>query len=499
MANFLFTDGEWSFDLLDKVWQEIEKIAKEEYHLDYFEPQFEIISSEIMMAAYTSSGLPVMYHHWSFGKHFVFTQDRYKRGQMGLAYEIVINSDPSIVYLMEENSMLMQTLVMAHAAAGHGSFFKGNYLFQQWTSPGAIVDYLIFAKKYITECEDKYGYDEVEDFLDSCHALQSYGIDRYKKPRELSPEKEEKRQREREEYLQQRIDDLWKTLPSKKKNKKEEEDKKGVSEPQENILYFIEKNAPLLKPWQREIIRIIRKLAQYFYPQMQTKMINEGWACLCHYHILYSLYDKGLLTEGCVIELLKTHTSVLFQPDWNDKRFTGLNPYYLGFNMFMDIKRMCENPTEEDKKWFPDVAGGDWLEEVTYAMENFKDESFILQYLSPKLIRDMKLFIISDEHDSPMYKVTHIYDDYGYQSIRESLAAQYDIGNQLPNIQVIDFDIEGDRTLFLRHTQNDRVPLSDSVDEMIKHLHKLWGFNILLESYDPSKDTVTEMYGCFNE
>ncbi|RLM50714.1 SpoVR family protein, partial [Halobellus sp. Atlit-31R] len=163
--------------------------------------------------AYTSVGMPVSYNHWAFGKHFLTTEKSYKRGQMGLAYEIVINSDPCIAYLMEENSLTMQALVIAHAAYGHNSFFKGNYLFRTWTDAEAIVDYMVFAKNYIAECEQRYGIDAVEELLDSCHALQNYGVDRYKRPAKLSVAQETARQKEREEYAQSQVNEIWRTLP----------------------------------------------------------------------------------------------------------------------------------------------------------------------------------------------------------------------------------------------------------------------------------------------
>lgn len=170
------TGSEWTFDLIDEYDREIRKIAVDEFKLDVYPNQLEVITAEQMMDAYSSVGMPVNYHHWSFGKHFVSTEKSYKRGQMGLAYEIVINSSPCIAYLMEENSMTMQALVIAHAAYGHNSFFKGNYLFRAWTDASAIVDYLVFAKSYISKCEERYGIDAVEELLDSCHALMNYGV-----------------------------------------------------------------------------------------------------------------------------------------------------------------------------------------------------------------------------------------------------------------------------------------------------------------------------------
>ena len=262
--------SEWTFDLLEKYDKEIARIAKE-YRLDTYPNQIEVITAEQMMDAYASVGMPISYHHWSYGKHFLQTQTHYQRGQMGLAYEIVINSDPCIAYLMEENTMCMQALVIAHACYGHNSFFKGNYLFKTWTDASAIIDYLVFARKYIKDCEERHGVDAVEEVLDASHALMNYGVDRYKRPRPISAEEEKQRQKNREEILQQQVNDLWRTIPTTEKEQQSKE-KRFPEEPQENLLYFLEKNAPLLKPWQREIIRIVRKLAQYFYPQRQTQV-----------------------------------------------------------------------------------------------------------------------------------------------------------------------------------------------------------------------------------
>ncbi len=282
--------GEWTFELIEAYHAEIDRVARN-YGLDTYPNQIELITSEQMMDAYSSVGMPVNYHHWSFGKSFLQTEKGYRRGQMGLAYEIVINSNPCIAYLMEENTMTMQALVIAHAAYGHNSFFKGNYLFRQWTNADAIVDYLLFARNYLSECEERYGEEEVELLLDSCHALMNVGVDRYKRPAKLSLTKELTRQRERAEYLQSQVNDLWRTLPAQQIKTQTVEARRFPPEPQENLLYFIEKNAPLLEPWQREVVRIVRKIGQYFFPQRQTQVMNEGWATYWHYTLIKTLFD----------------------------------------------------------------------------------------------------------------------------------------------------------------------------------------------------------------
>lgn len=482
-AEPISTGSEWTFALLEEYDRELAKLAAR-YQLDTYPNQIEVISSEQMLDAYASVGMPLMYNHWSFGKQFLSNQQNYQRGQMGLAYEIVINSNPCIAYLMEENTMPMQALVIAHACYGHNSFFKGNYLFRQWTDADSIIDYLLFAKNYIAECEEKHGVDAVEELLDACHALMNQGVNRYERPRPISPEEEKARIKEREEYIQRNLNDLWRTIPPREENEVKQTER-YPRDPEENILYFIEKNAPLLDTWQRELIRIVRKVAQYFYPQRQTQVMNEGWATFWHYHLMHEMYNEGHITEGFIMEFLHSHSSVVFQPDFDDPRYSGINPYALGFAMFQDIRRICENPTEEDRRWFPDLAGSDWLEAVHFAMKNFKDESFIMQYLSPKVMRDLKLFCIDDNEINPYLEVSAIHDDSGYRKVRESLAAQYNLGNREPNIQVYSVNTRSDRSITMRHFMHRGRPVdSDSTREIIKHIHRLWGFDVHVESVD---------------
>ena len=493
--KFISLSSEWTPDLLEKYDKQIAEIAAR-YKLDTYPNQIEIISAEQMMDAYSSIGMPLGYSHWSFGKQFLSVEKHYKRGHMGLAYELVINSNPCIAYLMEENTLPMQALVIAHACYGHNSFFKNNYLFKTWTSADAIVDYLLFAKNYVAECEERYGIDEVETILDAAHALMSHGVDRYKRPAKLSIHEEKARQLNRAEYLQSQINELWRTIPQNKEKIKAQETARFPSEPQENLLYFLEKNAPLLEPWQRELLRITRKMAQYFYPQKQTKVMNEGWATFWHYTILNTLYDEGYVSDDFMFEFLHNHTNVVYQPSFDSQYYSGINPYTLGFNMFCDIKRICEHPTEEDKKWFPDIAGSDWVTTLDFAMRNFKDESFISQFLSPKIMRDLKLFNLLDDEQREDYEISAIHNEEGYHTIRQILSEQYNLGNMEPDIQVYNVNVRGDRALTLRYTQRQNRPLTKDSVEVLKHLHTLWGFPVRLETLSSEDNSISLTHTC---
>ena len=498
-SGLLFSGSDWDFKTLSRAYEVIERVAVEELHLDTYPVQMEIISSEQMLDAYSSIGMPLMYRHWSFGKHFLYQELLYRKGGRGLAYEIVINSNPCIVYLMEENTMALQALVTAHAALGHNHFFKNNHLFQQWTDAGAILSYLDFAKSYITRCEERHGQAAVEAILDAAHALMEQGVFRYRRPPKLSSEKQREGLRERLEYEERSYNDLWRTIPKAKAEDqidetedKETERKKSLNLPEENLLYFLEKNSLILEPWQREILRIVRVVAQYFYPQRQTQVMNEGCATFVHYTIMNALFDRGLISEGAMLEILRNHSNVIFQPAFDDPRYSGINPYALGLDMMQDIQRISTEPTDEDRDWFPDIAGnGDWRATLLDAWANHRDESFIRQYLSPTLIRKWRLFTLIDAASEPHYEVASIHNERGYERIRTALAHSYDIGANRSDIQVVDVDILGDRHLRLQHKVKDGIVLEENGrDDTLRHIRNLWGYKVSLVGVDAETGAI---------
>ena len=492
-SELLFSGSDWNFAKLSRVYDEIEALGTAELGLDIYPVQMEVISSEQMLDAYSSVGMPLMYRHWSFGKRFLYDEFLYRKGARGLAYELVINSNPCIVYLMEENTMALQALVTAHAALGHNHFFKNNHLFRQWTDAGGILSYLDFAKGYIARCEERHGLAAVEAILDSAHALMEQGVFRYHRPPKLSSEQQREGLRERLEYEERSFSDLWRTLPPSQGKTKPEvgdeilaERKKSLKLPEENLLYFLEKNSLVLEPWQREIVRIVRVIAQYFYPQRQTQVMNEGCATFVHYTIMNTLFDRGRISEGAMLEILRNHSNVVFQPTYDDPRYSGINPYALGLDMMQDIQRISTAPTAEDRDWFPDIAGrGDWRDTLLDAWANHRDESFIRQYLSPALIRKWRLFVLADGADEPHYEVASIHNERGYARIRSALAQSYDIGASRPDIQVVDVDLLGDRHLRLQHKVKDGIMLEgQSRDATLRHIRNLWGYEVSLAAID---------------
>jgi stage V sporulation protein R len=486
MSDLLFDSDDWTFPMLEKFILHVEKIGREDLGFSLYPNQIEVISSSQMLDAYSSIGMPVMYNHWSFGKKLIQDTKKYQKGHMGLALEIVVNTNPCIAYLMEENSSMMQLLVLAHASVGHNFCFANNYMFKTWTDADSIIDYLNFAKNYIAECEQKYGMAEVEKILDSCHALMHNGVDKYTRARKLNAKQEEQRQQARLAHYAQTQTELWYVLDPRKQPETTM-DTNILTEPEENILYFIEKNSPILKPWQRELVRIVRKISQYWYPQMFTKVLNEGIATFTHYWILNTMYDRGQLSDGHMMEWLSSHANVVFQPSYDDPRFQGINPYALGFAIFRDIQRMCLDPTPEDIQWFPKLKNADWKSVVRQAATEYRDDSFVQQWLSPKVARDLKLFGIRDSQDENHIWVDAIHNEQTFVNLRLMLSEQYDVNAHMPTILVTKADLKGDRTLHLEHLRHMNRDLDNNTTTILAHVHRLWGYPVKLNSVTAQK------------
>ncbi len=197
-----------------------------------------------------------------------------------------------------------------------------------------------------------------------------------------------------------------------------------------------------------------------------------------------------------MLEFLQSHTNVVAQRGFDEPGFSGLNPYALGFAMFQDLKRVCEAPTPEDRAWFPEIAGTDWHDTLDFAMRNFKDESFVGQFLSPTLMRELRLFAIADHEQESELVIEAIHDESGYRRLRKLLSEQYKREAYVPDIQVVRFERGGDRSLTLRHTRLRDQPLAlEEAQEVMRHLGRLWGFGVRLESVDAS-GTVKSSLEC---
>jgi len=419
--------SDWSFDELTQWDERICEIAKG-YGLDWFEISYETIDYHEMIGAMSYHGLPSHYAHWSYGKSFERTHGMYNMGLEGLPYELIINSDPSIAYLMVENPLYLQILIMAHCV-GHSDFFKNNRTFRNTDPARAPIRFRSARNRIQSYIEDpSIGIDKVETILDACHSIQ-YQVDR--RGRTRLPEKELRR-----EYEQK--------IKSDKSGKyKNFNIDKLPLEPEFDVLRFILENGRKLADWEKDVIDIVHNESQYFMPQIRTKVMNEGWASFWHYRILHDLE----LPDAYHIPFLKTHNQVL-RP-WGLR----INPYHLGFEIFKDI---------EEKMG---------LDECFFAREIDSDESFIRRYLTEDKARELNLFTFSSKgRKNPDWTVDDILDETGWNEVRSSLINQVG-GNSIPVIYVD--NVEKD-TLILRHEHDGRDLEIDYADRCVKNIIELW-------------------------
>lgn len=490
-------------------------IAKDKYELDVYPNLIEIIRSDQMLDAYTTTGLPYSYRHWSFGKRRMEEERKYDASKH-MAYEIVINSNPCLSYCMDSNTPLLQMIVIAHAAYGHNAVFKNNYLFKdENTGADTILTENKRMRDYVAECEKRYGEQEVRMLLNFCHALKF--VDTSDNMRAHKPTQREWEQKRRQQNLQAHLNppstSVFNSVANQ--NAKPVEDYAHPRAGEKNILMFMAENAPHLPEWKRNIMRMVSRISQYFKPQMVTKILNEGMATYTHDKIITTMRDIGLVDYGMYQEYKQINAGVLFQQpgvvfardedgkivrDENGQPVEQLvgaqwNPYRLGLTILQEIERICKEPTEEDKKWFPQFAGEpDWFGMVKHAVFSSSDETFIQQYLSPKAMRELNMLSVESRVENKFYEVTAIHAGEGFRKMREVLAADQRIWEKLPHIELYDYQDRTDRCLILRHKSYDGK-LLDTVDaEMIlEYMHHQWEHPVVIESVDENGEVIDYM------
>lgn len=428
-------------------WNErIEEIAKKNA-LDYYPQEFEIISFQDMLCYEAYVGMPSHYPHWSFGKSYEKLKTLYQYNLTGLPYEMVINSDPCIAYLMKDNTLLLQILTIAHVY-GHNDFFKNNRLFAIGTRAANTVEmFKNHADRVRSYIQDpSIGYKKVERILDAAHALKMQ-CSRVIGAKKLT--REQKRQEMIKQYRNTRVRIPEFPMLEQKEEKAFPDIHKIPLEPEEDILLFLIEYGDL-EEWEKDILAIVREETAYFIPQIETKIMNEGWASWWHYNILQELH----LDQGLHMEFLKRHNLVI-RPHLGQ-----INPYYVGFKIFEDLYRRY---------------GKEKLFEVR-ALE--RDESFIRKYLTFDLCREMNLFEYDQEGD--YYVITEVANGTGWKKIRDSLARSVGLGT-MPVIFAADVT-KSDRTLYLEHEFDGRELEVNYASETLKYISELWGGKVVLRT-----------------
>jgi stage V sporulation protein R len=423
----------------------IEKIAKN-FGLDYYEQEFEYVGYKDMLAYEAYLGMPSRYPHWSFGKAYEKSSTIYKYNLSGLPYEMVINSDPCIAYLMKENTLLLQILTMAHVY-GHNDFFKNNRLFKEGTCASYTVEmfkvHADIVRKYIND--PSIGYEKVERILDAAHAIKLQ-TSRVVGEKRISDE--ELKQTIIEDYVNS---NQRRSILEPYKEKKIKDLNKIPLEPEEDILFFIIKHGNL-QEWEQNLLEIVRQETAYFIPQIETKIMNEGWASFWHYNILKKLNLKDEL----YLEFIKRHNDVIAPG------IGSINPYFIGFKIF---------------SYLYDKYG---IEKIFEVRRLERDESFIRKYLTEELCAELNLFEYAKENDK--YVIEEIADESGWINIRNTLSSSCGMGS-VPVIRVIDMS-SYDKTLTIEHVYDGRELNYTYADKTLKYIYELWGHKVILKSKD---------------
>jgi stage V sporulation protein R len=434
------------------------------YGLDCFPQEFEVCDHNEMLAYMAYSGMPSHYPHWSYGKTYEKTKTLYDHGAQGLPYEMVINSDPSLAYLMGDNSLCLNVLTVAHVY-GHNDFFKNNFTFSRTRPEFTLSSFKSHADRVRSYVEDpSIGQERVEYILDAAHAI-SMQCQRNMAVRKLS--EEEQRQRAFEASLPRQD-------PNRSIHRRQdyvEPDLRRIPvEPEENLLLFIRDYNPFLMDWEKDLLTIVHEETQYFIPQIETKIMNEGWASYWHYQIMTHLD----LPPDLRLEFMVHHNQVL-RPHPG-----GLNPYHLGFTIWDYIYKSYEGEEEADHRHQTDGKDA-----IFQARESERDSSFLRRFLDEPLCQRLGLFEYATNKND--YVVTEVADDVGWRQIRDSLVASVGMGS-IPVIKVSDGDHEGKRSMLLTHENEGRELEVEQTEKTLGYTYRLWGRAVSLDTTLSGKD-----------
>ncbi|MBB6451842.1 stage V sporulation protein R [Salirhabdus euzebyi] len=439
---------------LERSIDEITEIAKS-FGLDFYSMRYEICPSDIIYT-FGAYGMPTRFSHWSFGKQF---HKMKLQEELGLSkiYELVINSDPCYAFLLNSNSLIENKLIVAHVLA-HSDFFKNNIRFQN--TGGDMVESMAATADRIQSYEKQYGQKEVESFIDAILAIQEHIDPSLFKTTEQTSDTSLTVNTSR---TQSEYDDLLQ-LDSEYKRKEIQPTKKKVPEkPEKDLLLFIEQHSRELEDWQRDILTMMREEMLYFWPQLETKIMNEGWASFWHSRILREMD----LTSDESVDFAKLHSSVI-QPSK-----TSINPYRLGIKIFEDIEERYNKPNDEMKR--NGVQTGSGLEKIFEVREIESDISFIRNYLTKDIVEEEDLYLFQKQGQE--YKVV----EKDWKQVREQLTKMR-VNGGYPYMTVQDGDFLRNGELYLKHHFEDLELDINYLEKTLPYIYQLWGRVVHIET-----------------
>ncbi|HVI90205.1 MAG TPA: SpoVR family protein [Dongiaceae bacterium] len=448
-----------------------EKVA--EFGLNCYPQEFELCDHTQMLSLMAYSGMPSHYPHWSYGKSFERQKTLYDHGVSGLPYEMVINSSPCIAYLMRQNSLALQILTMAHVY-GHNDFFANNFTFNHTRAELVVETFKNQANRVRAYTADpSIGIDKVEAILDAAHALS---MQCRRNPAIHKRDATEQKQA----AMAGPPNDPFKSVHKRPVAQTPDLNRVPL-EPEEDVLLFIRDHASNMPGWQKDLLTIVHDQMQYFLPQIETKIMNEGWACYWHRTIMNSLE----LPSEIHMEFLVRHNQVV-RPIPND-----INPYHLGLKMWDDIVRRHDEPSfdeiEEMQQSPQAVSRPSGREAIFHIREVDRDVSFLRRFLTRKLMHEMDMIEMEPEGDDLI--VSRVSDEDNWKEIKRTLIAYTGMGST-PVIRIIDSDHGGNRTLLLRHEYDGRELLLEYAERTLRYVQQLWGRRVVLQTVLDDKEVA---------
>lgn len=440
--------------------EEITEIATG-FGLDFFPMRYEICPADIIYT-FGAYGMPTRFTHWSFGKQFHKMKLQYDFG-LSKIYELVINSDPCYAFLLDTNRLIQNKLIIAHVLA-HSDFFKNNIRFINTRRD--MVESMTATAERIAAYELEYGKREVESFLDAILAIQEH-ID----PSLMKQHNEVKGLDEKSERVRKTAyDDLWK-IGEKETLEIKQQHKKFPATPEKDLLLFIEQHSRHLEEWQRDILTMMREEMLYFWPQLETKIMNEGWASFWHQRILREMD----LTSDETVEFAALNANVV-QPSK-----TSINPYYLGIKIFEDIEKRYNTPSKEMLQ--KGIQSNSGREKIFEVREIESDASFIRNYLTKELVQKEDLYLFQKQGND--YRITN----KDFEEVREQLISSR-VNGGFPYIVVENGDYLLNGELYLVHKFEDTELDVPYLENVLPYIYQLWGRIVHLETVVKGRETV---------
>jgi len=457
---------------LEKAIEEISQQAAK-FGLDFFPMRFELCPADVLytIGAY---GMPTRFTHWSFGKAYFRMKTMYDLN-LSRIYELVINSNPCYAFLLEGNSLVQNKLVIAHVFA-HCDFFKNNAWFAQTNRD--MVETMAVNAQRMREYEFEHGRFEVEKLLDQALAIQEH-IDFHQIKKRKDKDKNKNKNKNKSSLRESPYEDIW-AIGEPAKDDPPQEEEKTPPRPEKDLIGFIMKHSHSLKDWQRDVLSIVREEMFYFWPQVETKIMNEGWAALWHARILREM----ALGDEEALDFARLHAGVL------QTSRTQLNPYFLGMKIFEDIEKRWDHPSPEEREKFG-RQGGEGLVKIFEVRETENDISFIRNYLTRDLVKELDLYLFKKQ--GQQLKVT----DTDWETVRDDIVNKLVNGGN-PYLVVEDGDYMGNGHLFIRH-RHEGVDLDTYyLEKTLPYVYNLWGKTVHLETILEGRSMIFSFDGTKN-